>query len=259
MMTQAQPRAAFHVPDDAALQDPQTLMSHLLDASAYARGSVDGGGFARLLEAAAQLIQQQMAECHVQRGLAISSQTLASELAMKVEQLQVHGLPAPPFILPRLLTCPCPDPVFRPPFAHAVGCARARAVSLAPRDGAHARATAVTIRRPPCCSASRCAIGCTVQSTAPVADAAARRLRRRRGSVHAERSARGSLKALLRRARVLDMDGPIGSISQRTPGCCPWITNLRRWQHAAAAGGPSRSTAREGLNGVRGGWTARRS
>lgn len=86
----ANPRPAFHVPEDAALQDPQTLMAHLLDASVYARGSVDGSGFARLLEAAAHVIQQQMAECHVQRGLAISSQTLATELAMKCEQLQVR-------------------------------------------------------------------------------------------------------------------------------------------------------------------------
>jgi len=87
----ANPRPAFHVPEDAALQDPQTLMAHLLDASVYARGSVDGSGFARLLEAAAHVIQQQMAECHVQRGLAISSQTLATELAMKCEQLQAGG------------------------------------------------------------------------------------------------------------------------------------------------------------------------
>ena len=87
-MMQPSARAPFHVPDDAALQDPQTLLNHLLDASAYARGSFDGAGFARLLEAAASVIQQQMAECRVQRGLAIASQTLATELAMKCEQLQ---------------------------------------------------------------------------------------------------------------------------------------------------------------------------
>lgn len=88
-------RAPFHVPEDASLQDPQTLMSHLLDAAAYARGSVDGSGFARLLEAAAQVIQQQQAECKVQRGLAISAQTLSSELALRCERLQVRSIPCP--------------------------------------------------------------------------------------------------------------------------------------------------------------------
>uniref|UniRef100_A0A7S2IC50 Uncharacterized protein n=1 Tax=Haptolina brevifila TaxID=156173 RepID=A0A7S2IC50_9EUKA len=85
------PRAPFVVPEDAQLADPHVLMTHLLEASAYARGSVDGAGFARLLEAAAQLIQQQAAENKVQRGLAIASQTLASELAIKCEQMQIGG------------------------------------------------------------------------------------------------------------------------------------------------------------------------
>ena len=48
-------RPAYFVPEDAQLADPSTLMGHLLDASAYARGSADGTGFARLLEAAAQV------------------------------------------------------------------------------------------------------------------------------------------------------------------------------------------------------------
>ena len=81
------------VPDDAALQDTQVLMTHLLEASAYARGSTEGAGFARLLEAAACVIEQQQSECKVQRGLAIASQTLASELALKCEQLQVRSSP----------------------------------------------------------------------------------------------------------------------------------------------------------------------
>lgn len=96
----SQPRPPFIVPEDAQLQDASTLMQHLLEASQYARGSVDGGGFARLLEAAAQLIQQQAAENKVQRGLAIASQTLASELAIKCEQLHFtvcrRHLPASP-------------------------------------------------------------------------------------------------------------------------------------------------------------------
>ena len=202
-------RPAYFVPEDAQLADPSTLMGHLLDASAYARGSADGTGFARLLEAAAQVrhatpssaapqppyrshclpprppcrppgpamrlplsspsgvessqknrggarscglgrpslhprafylrlpipptlsraahppsravqhrvaenaplaptptltpalaltalqvIQQQMAECKVQRGLAIASQTLASEMAIKCEQLQLRQPPS---------------------------------------------------------------------------------------------------------------------------------------------------------------------
>ena len=62
-------RAQWFVPDESQLQDPQTLMKHLLDASAYARGTVDGVGFARLLEAAAQALQQQTAEAKVARGL----------------------------------------------------------------------------------------------------------------------------------------------------------------------------------------------
>ena len=69
--------------------DPTALMSSLLDASKHARGSVDGGGLARLLEAAATSIQQLQAEASVQRGLAVASQTLATELALKIEQLQV--------------------------------------------------------------------------------------------------------------------------------------------------------------------------
>ena len=82
-------RPPLYVPDDATLRsDPTTLMSHLLDASKYARSSVDGGGIARLLEAAATSIQQLQAESNVQRGLAIASQTLATELALKIEQLQ---------------------------------------------------------------------------------------------------------------------------------------------------------------------------
>uniref|UniRef100_A0A7S3AL33 Uncharacterized protein n=1 Tax=Haptolina ericina TaxID=156174 RepID=A0A7S3AL33_9EUKA len=63
-------------------------MQHLLAGAAHTRGSSDGVGYARLLEAAAQAIQQQMAEAKVQRGLAIASQTIASELALKCEQLQ---------------------------------------------------------------------------------------------------------------------------------------------------------------------------
>ena len=88
-------RAPLFVPDESQLQDPATLVKHLLDASAYARGSVDGIGFARLLEAAAQALQQQSAEVKVQRGLAIASQTLATELALKCEQLQKGGAVPP--------------------------------------------------------------------------------------------------------------------------------------------------------------------
>ena len=83
-----QPRAPFVFPDDTDLHDPSVLTKHLLDASAYARSTVEGIGLARLLEAAAQALQQQSAEAKVQRGLAIASQTLASELALKYEHLQ---------------------------------------------------------------------------------------------------------------------------------------------------------------------------
>ena len=73
-------RHPFAVPDDTDLRDPAVLTKHLLDASAYFRGSSDGIGFARLLEAAAQVLQQQEVAAKVQRGLTIASQTLASEL-----------------------------------------------------------------------------------------------------------------------------------------------------------------------------------
>ena len=82
----------FVVPEDAQLSDPHVLTKHLMEASSYARGSVDGVSFARLLEAAAQALQQAVAEARVQRGLAIASQTLATELAMKCEQLQVPAI-----------------------------------------------------------------------------------------------------------------------------------------------------------------------
>ena len=85
----------FVIPEDAQLSDPTILTKHLMEASSHARGSVDGTGFARLLEAAAQALQQAVAEARVQRGLAIASQTLASELAMKCEQLQVAPLTCP--------------------------------------------------------------------------------------------------------------------------------------------------------------------
>jgi len=115
----SQPRPPFIVPEDAQLQDASTLMQHLLEASQYARGSVDGGGFARLLEAAAQLIQQQAAENKVQRGLAIASQTLASELAIKCEQLQfTNGAAAPdlsPHQSPRTASAPPPQQVTATP------------------------------------------------------------------------------------------------------------------------------------------------
>ena len=84
----------YAAPEDAQLTDPQVLTKHLLEASSYARGSVDGLGFARLFEAAAQALQQVTAEARVQRGLAIASQTLASELAYKCEQLQVTTVDA---------------------------------------------------------------------------------------------------------------------------------------------------------------------
>ena len=103
------PRPPLFVPDESQLSDPTTLMRHLLEASAYARGSVDGVGFARLLEAAAQAVQQQSSEAKVQRGLAIASQTLAAELALKCEGLQGGYQPAadptqqPPHAPPHLL------------------------------------------------------------------------------------------------------------------------------------------------------------
>jgi len=106
--SQAPPqRPPLFVPEEAALSDPATLTKYLMDASVYARGTVDGVGFARLLEAAAQALQQQSAEAKVQRGLAIASQTLATELALKCEQLQ-NGLqpelqPVAPAPAPALL------------------------------------------------------------------------------------------------------------------------------------------------------------
>ena len=109
---------------DAQLYDPETLMGHLLEASAHARGTVDHG-FARLLQAAAHTIQQQLAEVKVQRGLAIASQTLASELAITCENLRrdhgnlgaSRGLPpAPPHAsqapaVPAALAAPVPQNV----------------------------------------------------------------------------------------------------------------------------------------------------
>ena len=80
-------------------------MQHVLEASKYARSSVDGGGIARLLEAAAMSIQQLQAEAKVQRGLAIASQTLATELALKIDHLQIaEG--ATPYHGPRILQQP---------------------------------------------------------------------------------------------------------------------------------------------------------
>ena len=82
---------SFFVPEDAQLSDPNVLSQHLLEAASHARGTVDGVGFARLFEAAAQSLTQSAAEVKVQRGLAIAAQTLATELAMKCEQLQASG------------------------------------------------------------------------------------------------------------------------------------------------------------------------
>ena len=79
---------APYVPDDAQLSDLSVLMKHLLSVAAHMRGTTDGAGVARLLEAAAQALQQQSAEAKVQRGLAVASQTLASQLALKCEQVQ---------------------------------------------------------------------------------------------------------------------------------------------------------------------------
>jgi hypothetical protein len=45
---------------DVSLSEPSTLMQHLLAGAAHTRGSSDGVGYARLLEAAAQAIQQQV-------------------------------------------------------------------------------------------------------------------------------------------------------------------------------------------------------
>ena len=79
---------APYVPDDAQLSDLSVLMKHLLSVAAHMRGTTDGAGVARRLEAAAQALQQQSAEAKVQRGLAVASQTLASQLALKCEQVQ---------------------------------------------------------------------------------------------------------------------------------------------------------------------------
>ena len=81
---------AFSIPSDAPLTDLPTLMEQLIAGAAYARSSADFGGIARLLEAAAQALQQQQAESKVQRGLAIASQTLAAELSLKCEGLQAR-------------------------------------------------------------------------------------------------------------------------------------------------------------------------
>ena len=83
-------RPPLYVPDDEKLSDPPMLMQHLLEASKYARGSVDGSGMARLLEAAASTIQRLEADSKVQRGLAIASQTLSTELHMRLEELRVR-------------------------------------------------------------------------------------------------------------------------------------------------------------------------
>ena len=93
----------YSIPPDAPLTDVPTLMEQLIAGAAYARNSADLGGIARLLEAAAQALQQQQAESKVQRGLAIASQTLAAELSLKCEGLQSrlaaepqHGDSRPP-------------------------------------------------------------------------------------------------------------------------------------------------------------------
>ncbi|KAL1528244.1 hypothetical protein AB1Y20_009602 [Prymnesium parvum] len=78
----------FSVPESDQLTDPSALTEHLYAGAAHVRGRSDGTPLARLLEAAAQAIQRQVAEAKVQRGLAIASQTIASELALKCEQLQ---------------------------------------------------------------------------------------------------------------------------------------------------------------------------
>ena len=49
------------------LSDLPTLMNNLLSSAATFRGHPDGAGTARLLEAAAQALQQQLAETKVRR------------------------------------------------------------------------------------------------------------------------------------------------------------------------------------------------
>jgi len=49
------------------LSDLPTLMNNLLGSAATFRGHPDGAGTARLLEAAAQALQQQVAETKVRR------------------------------------------------------------------------------------------------------------------------------------------------------------------------------------------------
>lgn len=83
-------RPPLYVPDDAKLSDPSTLTQHLLEASKYARGSVDGNGMARLLEAAASTIQRLEADAKIQHGLAVASQTLSTELAYRLDELRVR-------------------------------------------------------------------------------------------------------------------------------------------------------------------------
>lgn len=78
----------FSLSDSEQLSDPSVLTEHLYSGAASVRSSGDPSGLARLLEAAAQAVQRQAAEARVQRGLAIASQTIASELALKCEQLQ---------------------------------------------------------------------------------------------------------------------------------------------------------------------------
>tara|TARA_B110001452_G_scaffold143815_1_gene119617 strand:+ start:657 stop:1568 length:912 start_codon:yes stop_codon:yes gene_type:complete len=73
-----------------SFNDLPTLMQSLLAGAASSRGHPEGAGMARLLEAAAQALQQQVAEAKVQRGLAIASQTLAAELSVRCEQLQAR-------------------------------------------------------------------------------------------------------------------------------------------------------------------------
>ena len=140
------PLSMFSVPEETPLTDPSTLMKNLLAGAATFRGYPDGAGTARLLEAAAHALQQQVAETKVQRGLAIASQTLASELSVKCERMQArlelasgNGYAAPALLhdghLRGAEVTPAVGPAATPSLATPSACAYG--ADMAPPSAAH--------------------------------------------------------------------------------------------------------------------------